>query len=96
MRVNHLWLGTHRENHQDKARKGRSPIPWALLHLTEVARGEAHPNALLTQAAVEDIRSNYVPRKVPLRYFAEKYGVALTTIHWAVTGGTWKEGNSGR
>lgn len=92
----HLWAGTNLENHQDKARKGRAPVPWATLHPEELLRGEQHPNAKLTALAVEDIRQNYVPRKVPLSHFAKKYGVRLSTVHWALKGGTWSGVGDGR
>jgi HNH endonuclease len=84
VRQSHLFSGTNLENHQDKARKGRSPIPWAKTHLQEVLRGADHPSAKLTSAQIAEIQREYVPRKKPLRYFAEKFGVGLTAIHWWV------------
>ncbi len=89
VRPDHLWLGTHLQNHQDKARKGRSPTPWAKLHPELALRRTRHPNAKLTEAAVSDIRQNYRPRKVPLRHFAKKYNVGIGAVHWVVSGGTW-------
>lgn len=47
-----LFLGTHAENMADKVAKGR--------HVA--VTGEAHGNAKLTQAAVDDIRARYVLR----------------------------------
>jgi hypothetical protein len=91
VRGNHLFGGTQLENHQDKARKGRSPVPWAKTHPEQVLRGDAHPSSKLNAEQVQELRRDYIPRKVPLRYFAEKFGVAETTVHWALRGGTWKE-----
>ena len=44
----HLFLGTHIHNVRDKMRKGR--------HRTGNHKGEAHPNALLTERDVREIR----------------------------------------
>lgn len=90
VRPSHLWAGTHLENHQDKARKGRAPTPWLVLYPEEAACGEEHPNALLTEEAVKDIRKNYMPRKATLDFFARKYGVAKSTVHLALSGGSWQ------
>jgi hypothetical protein len=50
------------------------------------AVGEKHGMAILTEEQVRCIRTEYVPRKVPCRVLAIKYGVSLTTIHEAVSG----------
>ena len=91
VRPEHLWAGTHLENHQDKATKGRAPVPWVLLHPEDAVRGEQHPGAKLTEEAIADIRQNYVPRKTPLVFFAKKYDVAIATVHLVVSGETWRE-----
>jgi len=89
VRLEHLWLGTGLENHQDKARKGRSPIPWTVLHPELLRRGEDHHNAKLTQEAVDDIRHNYVPRRVTLEYFAKKYNVSMSNVSAILLRRSW-------
>jgi hypothetical protein len=80
-----LFKGTALDNMQDKMKKGRGYFPGPSVS----AKGEAHGNALLTEEQVREIRSQYVPRKVPLRVFAERYGVQISTIHYALKEG-WR------
>lgn len=70
----HLWLGTHAENMADKAAKGRAP------------RGEAVVNSKLSTAAVAQIRAS----SKPLRELAAEHGCAVSTVHAAKRGKTWK------
>lgn len=51
--------------------------------------GEGRYNSKLTQEAVKDIRDNYVPRAVPYRHFAEKYGVSIDAVRYAFVGKNW-------
>lgn len=94
VRPDHLWLGTHLQNHQDKARKGRSTLG-RKKPADSIKYGDESYNHRLSSTAVQDIRKNYVPRKTPLRFFADKYGVSISTIHWVVSGSTWKESSGG-
>jgi hypothetical protein len=76
----HLFLGTDRDNSDDKIAKGRDRHPGQL--------GEANANAKLTKKAIGDIRSQ--PNE-NLRILAEKYGVSRQAI-WKVRHGVgWKE-----
>lgn len=63
----HLFAGTHQDNMDDMARKGRNAQP----------KGEAKPNAKLTDADVRAIRSSPKPKKS----LAEKYDIDLGTIY---------------
>jgi hypothetical protein len=69
----HLWLGTHADNADDKVNKGRS------------RKGVAHPRAILTEQDVVKIRAD--PRGA--RTLARIYGVARSTISHARTGLSW-------
>lgn len=60
----HLFLGTNKENMQDKCNKGRQ------------ARGEKDGNAKLTEAAVISIRADRRPR----RLIAADHGVSIDTV----------------
>lgn len=81
----HLFLGTPLDNMQDKMRKGRGAFPGP----SRPARGSRHGNALLTEEQVAEVRRDYVPRRTPLRVFAEKFGVRTSTIYNALRDG-WK------
>lgn len=74
----HLFAGTYSDNSQDAAAKNRMPY------------GERAGRAILTEAAVRDIRENYVPKVVPYRVFAEKYGVTGAAVRADYQGRTWQ------
>lgn len=89
-----LFLGTPLTNMQDKVAKGRYVN--GMTGRSDLAcRGEDHGNAILSEDQVRQIREEYVPRKVPLVYFAKKFGVGISTIHYALHTG-WRpvEGSS--
>lgn len=72
----HLFLGTAKDNSNDRDAKGR------------VAHGEAHVCAKLTEHDVADIRSKRgIVKQAEL---AAKYGVSLTVISFIMTGRTWR------
>ena len=60
----HLYLGTPKENAQDRMRKNRSPV------------GEQHPNSKLYREAIFDIRKSPESTSV----LARKWGVNRATI----------------
>lgn len=79
----HLWIGTHKQNNDDKIAKGRAKYVQP-----PVMKGEANPSAKLTEAMVKEIKcllelghSSYG--------IAKKFSVSKTTIlrikrntHW--------------
>lgn len=75
----HLLLGTHKDNMQDKAKKGRSNIP----------SGENHGNAKLTYENVADIRSKYASGSYLQKELARIFGVSQVTICRIVRGEQW-------
>jgi hypothetical protein len=77
----HLWTGTHKENMQDRNRKGRSKGEFGL--------GEAHINAKLTKEKVIEIRT-LVAQGVSYVELAEVYKVSPTAIFLAYKRITWK------
>lgn len=79
----HVFEGTPLDNMQDKVAKGRHRH--GVVHLN----GELHGNAILTDVLVQQIRQEYVPRKVTLAQLASKYGVALSTVHYVIHDG-WR------
>lgn len=83
----HLFLGTPADNTADMMAKGRHhPSPLS------TGPGEANGRAILSRSAVEAIRREYVPRRVPLRVFADRYGVTTSAIHAVVRGRSWTSG----
>lgn len=75
---NHLFLDTHAGNMLDCKKKGRRPS------------GNMAPTAKLNSAQVQQIRRDYVPWVVSLRFLAKKYGVDQRTIRAILCGVTWK------
>lgn len=75
----HLFLGTHDENMADRTRKGRQTT----------IRGEAHVNAKLTLAQVEEIRRAPGPQRV----LAARFGVSGSAISLIRRGVNWNPGH---
>lgn len=66
----HLWQGTHSDNHQDKARKGRS----------HRLIGERNPNTPFTEEQILAIREDYKNNPRPFRRIGMQLGVSGHTI----------------
>lgn len=80
---NHLFLGTHSDNAQDMANKGRNP--WLQ------RRGEDHFGSKLTDLDVTTIRLLYTPRGEYSQFkLAKMFGVARTTIQQIVEKRSWR------
>jgi len=77
----HLFLGTHKENMDDRTRKGRSK---GFLHKNR--GGEGNPNSKLKAADVIDIRKSTLKQ----RELSEKYNVSMSTISGIKTGRKWR------
>lgn len=78
----HLRVGTQVENLLDMRSKGRHR--WG-----ERPSGERHPMSKLTVEQVADIRSKRNHGQT-LSSLAKEFGVVVGTIHFIVSGGTWK------
>jgi hypothetical protein len=75
----HLFIGTHQDNSDDKARKGRANMP----------RGSAHYEALVTEADVVAIRRAYREGALA-KELAAIYPVGKAAIGHIATGRTWR------
>lgn len=75
----HLFTGTHKENMEDMARKGRTFKGWI-------------PTALrkLTEEQVVEIRSKYIRGKITLKSLANDYGMSIAQIGRIVLKKNWK------
>jgi hypothetical protein len=77
----HLFLGTHKDNHQDMLSKQRGNPP----------RGDTHPHAKLSEMAVREIRRRYKFRGVDDSVsLAKEFGVSQRTIRDAANKSLWK------
>jgi DNA invertase Pin-like site-specific DNA recombinase len=72
----HLWLGTHAQNHADKKAKGRAP------------RGERQHLAKLTEVQVRQVRELYAAR-VSKAALGRHFGVSRTCIRHIIAGENW-------
>lgn len=75
----HLFLGTAKDNAQDRQAKGRGNAP----------RGERHGMAKLTQVGVEAIRRK-LKRGTPRKEIAAMYGVSVAAVTRINTGAAWQ------
>jgi hypothetical protein len=96
--VEHLWLGTIRENNHDRAVKGRSARP------NNPSRGERNGRALLTREQVRAIRELHEaegrklhgrPRQgITRKEMALRFGVSIPAIDAILSGRNWKGGDA--
>lgn len=78
---NHLWLGTHKDNHLDMVTKGREVY----------VNGERHGRRKLTADQVKQIRES-ISRKIrgTQRALARKFGVTDSNIAFIKNNRTWR------
>ena len=76
----HLFLGTHQDNTDDRQAKGRQVVH----------KGEDHGRAKLTWEAVEAIRKRYVPGVITQAALAKEFGVHHTIISKVLKGQLWR------
>lgn len=83
----HLFLGTPKDNSDDKVAKGRNRVA----EVTNAPKGSASPRARLTESVVEELRLR-VARGERFDRLAEakRLGVAQSILGRAITGDTWK------
>jgi len=74
----HLFLGTHRENMEDAASKGRFP------------RGERHHGSKMTANGVIEIRRRYEQEGASQYRLAYEYGISRQSICDIVSYRTWR------
>ncbi len=66
----HLFVGTHKENTNDRDSKGRN----------RTLRGPENKNATLTWEQVDEIRKSFRPRVVTRKMLAKRFGVSEDVI----------------
>lgn len=81
--IAHLYIGTQADNVQDCIDRGRVRRP------AEYMRGSAHPNSILDETLVREIRSKYATGRFRLIDLAAEYGIAKCTVSAVTTRRLW-------
>ena len=81
---NHLFVGTHKENMADMAKKGRNRSAIPRVH------GAKHPLHKLTAEQVREIKQRYSSGGISQGQLASEYGVTRARIQLVVSGKGWK------
>jgi len=80
----HLFLGTHDDNMQDMAQKGRS------FGFRPRVAGIKHPLHKLTEKEVVEIRRLYATGGITQRELGKKFGVSQARIQIIVSNKGWR------
>lgn len=80
VRPDHLFLGTHQENMEDMATKGRAARP----------AGEKHPRAKLTAHQIGEIRDLHAAGQHDFKQIASMFGICLEHVRKIVKHQSWK------
>lgn len=84
VRPSHCFLGTHKENSEDRERKARHPhLPVRVLY------GSRHPHAILDEERVREIRKRWADGEGQ-QSLASCFGVSDSTISAVVCQKSWK------
>lgn len=81
VRPGHLWVGTHRQNMDDRSAKGRIPRGVAL-------RGTQHHAAKLDESKVQEIRARAATGETHTA-IAASFGVTRPTVSDVIQGRAW-------
>jgi hypothetical protein len=65
----------HRKGHYDRVKR---------------PKGEQHGNAVLTEKTVLRMRREYASEHLPLRVYAQRYGISIATTHKIIKREAWK------
>ena len=78
----HLFLGTQRDNNNDKIRKGRAR--------GGSMKGESHPLVKMTNGKIKEIRARYKAGGITQGDLASQYGMSQPGVSAIITGRLWK------
>lgn len=96
VRPDHLWLGTQRDNNEDRHNKGRSRggsrpvVTWQQQHPERILRGVQIATAKLTDARVLEMRRRYAAGGVSYKTLARENGISKATCAEILTGKIWR------
>lgn len=85
IRPDHLFIGTNADNKRDCVSKDRHYKGGNPPHFF----GEEHPNHVLTEKEVLEIKSKYIKKYGSCTALAREYGVDRSCIYLIVTGKNW-------
>ena len=88
----HLWLGTNADNLRDAASKGRMPVGENhpnRKHPENMARGERHGHAKLTEADVIEMRRLRATGEWTTKALAAKFGVCRPVVSVIINRKAW-------
>ena len=80
----HLFLGTHKDNSQDMARKGRA------VGRPPHSPGAKNGNATLTEKQAKQILARHRPWRITHKQLAAEFGVSWYTVGKLCRGENWK------
>ncbi len=92
----HLFAGTKMDNYLDMIEKGRQRYDteagkrWVEENPDKLVRGEASPQAKLTEEKVREMRRLYNPKKRNVSALARQFGVEWKTVNRVVRRLSWK------
>lgn len=96
VRLDHLFIGTHRENMQDSARKGRNGThthpesnPLRAGRPVRRVRGDEHGMAILADTDIPMVRGLLLEGRSK-SVIARLYGVSRSTVSMIARGRTWR------
>lgn len=82
--VDNLEWCTQKENSSRAFEKGFTPK-------APVFHGELHPNHVLSEKQVSEIKALYATKAYSQRQLAKRYGISQKTVNMIVTNRAWKE-----
>lgn len=88
-RIEHLYLGTQKDNMRDRIERGNANLPTGAQHWTR--KGERRGKVKLRLEDVQAIRHAYASENTTQDKLARAYGVSRSQIHNVVTGKQWWE-----
>jgi len=90
--IDHLYLGTRKDNARDAIERGQMPKGerhGTHTHPERWPRGSGKPNAKLSPPQLLELRSLYKPKTWTLRDLASKYGTSISTISRVLRGDSY-------
>lgn len=86
---NHLWLGTDKDNNNDKISKGRAFIPEGFNTESSKFLGELNGKSKLTESKILEIRNKYNSGAFSMQEIANLYEVTRECIREIIHRRTW-------
>jgi hypothetical protein len=85
----HLYEGTHKENMEDMANRNRSNKGLSFVDKTAFRRGSCHPQAIVSEEIVLQIRREHAELGIGCRRAARKWGLSKATAQAIIDRTAW-------